>query len=103
MTQEQFYNSKAWRRLSRVFLLSTSYICEICGKPAEIAHHKRHITPQNVTDPEITLNIENLQAVCVECHNTIHYGVGGAVLRGLEFDENGNLQRGLSHERQYQN
>ena len=93
MTGEQFYHSKAWRRLSRAFLLSKNYICEVCGGPAEIAHHKKHITPGNITDPEITLNAENLHAVCIECHNTIHYGAGGAVVRGLEFDENGNLRK----------
>jgi len=94
MTGEQFYHSKAWRRLSRAFLLSKNYICEVCGKPAELAHHIKHITPGNIHNPEITLNAGNLQAVCLECHNTIHYGTGGAVVRGLEFDENGNLRKG---------
>jgi 5-methylcytosine-specific restriction endonuclease McrA len=75
-------------------LSSKNYICEVCGNPAELAHHKTHITPQNLSNPEITLNAENLAAVCIECHNTIHYGTGGAVVRGLEFDENGDLIRG---------
>ncbi|MCL2105787.1 MAG: HNH endonuclease [Oscillospiraceae bacterium] len=44
--------------------------------------------------PEITLNADNLQAVCLECHNTIHYGTGGAIVRGLAFDENGDLRKG---------
>jgi 5-methylcytosine-specific restriction endonuclease McrA len=94
MTQEKFYHSKAWRRLSRAFLLSQNYICEVCGRPAEIAHHKRHITPENISNPAVTLNAENLQAVCLECHNTIHYGTGGAIVKGLDFDENGDLRKG---------
>ncbi len=94
MTAAQFYNSRAWRRLSRAFLSSKNYICEVCGKPADIAHHKRHISPSNITDPEITLNAENLQALCVDCHNTEHFSAGGAVFRGLEFDENGDLRKG---------
>ena len=94
MTGAQFYHSKAWRRLARAFLISKNYICEICGKPAELAHHIKRITPSNICNPEITLNADNLQAVCIECHNTIHYGTGGAVVRGLEFDENGNLRKG---------
>ena len=94
MTQEQLYHSKAWKRLSRAFLSGKNYLCEVCGKPADIAHHVTYITPSNLGDPEITLNAALLQAVCIECHNTIHYGTGGAVLRGLAFDENGDLRKG---------
>ena len=94
MTQEQFYHSNAWKRLSRAFLMSRNYICEVCGKPADIAHHVKLITPSNLHDPEITLNADLLQAVCLSCHNAIHYGTGGAVLRGLAFDENGDLRKG---------
>ncbi|GHU96340.1 hypothetical protein FACS1894208_10780 [Clostridia bacterium] len=94
MTQTQFYHSTAWKRLSRAFLSSKNYMCEVCGNPADLAHHVKHITPSNIGNPTITLNADNLQAVCINCHNTIHYGAGGAVLRGLEFDENGDLIRG---------
>jgi 5-methylcytosine-specific restriction endonuclease McrA len=96
MTQDKFYHSKAWRRLSRAFLMSRNYICEVCGKPAEIAHHKRHITPDNISNPAVTLNADNLQAVCLECHNTIHYSTGGAIVKGLAFDENGDLRKGIT-------
>ena len=99
MTQKQFYHSAAWRRLSRAFLLSRSYICERCGKPAEIAHHKRYITPENLNDPAIALNAENLEALCLDCHNTEHFSAGGAVLQGLVFTPDGDLQkRGNDHE-----
>ena len=101
MTQAQFYNSNAWRRLSRAFLSSKNYICERCGKPAEIAHHKEYITPGNISNPAITLNAVNLAAVCIECHNSIHYSAGGAVASGLEFDENGNLRKENLFEKGY--
>lgn len=91
MTKQEFYHSKAWKHLSRAFLLSKNYICERCGKPAEIAHHKTHLTAANILDPEISLNPANLEALCVECHNTEHFGQGGATAAGLAFDENGNL------------
>jgi len=94
MTQEQFYHSRAWKRLARAFLSSKNYLCERCGGPADLAHHVKHITPGNLHNPEITLNAANLQAVCVECHNTIHYGTGGAVLRGLEFTPDGDIIKG---------
>lgn len=89
--QAAFYHSKAWKRLSRAFLLSKNYICERCGAPAEIAHHKIYLTAENVTDPNIALNPDNLEALCLDCHNREHFGTGGATAAGLVFDENGDL------------
>ena len=91
MTQQEFYHSRAWKRLSRAFLLSRNYICERCGKPAEIAHHKMYLTAANVLDPDVSLNPANLEALCMECHNAEHFGQGGATAAGLAFDDNGNL------------
>lgn len=91
MTQAEFYHGKAWRQLSKAFLMSKHYICERCGQPAEIAHHKQYLTAQNVTDPKIALNPENLEALCQSCHNMEHFGQGGATAAGLAFDEYGNL------------
>jgi 5-methylcytosine-specific restriction endonuclease McrA len=89
-----FYNSKQWRRLSRAFLLSKNYICERCGQPADIAHHKQYITARNVIDPNITLNADNLESLCLACHNAEHYGKGGAVAAGFRFTDNGDIERG---------
>jgi 5-methylcytosine-specific restriction protein A len=89
--QAAFYHSKAWKRLSRAFLLSKNYICERCGRPAEIAHHKIYLTAENMTDPDVALNPDNLEALCLDCHNQEHFGSGGATAPGLSFDENGDL------------
>lgn len=91
MTQAEFYHSTAWKRLSRAFLLSKNYICERCGKPAEIAHHRRYLTAENVLNPDISLNPDNLEALCLDCHNTEHFGQGGATAAGLTFDQHGDL------------
>lgn len=88
-----FYHSRAWKWLSRAFLLSRNYICERCGQPAEIAHHKAYLTAENVTDPAIALNPDNLEALCQNCHNAEHFGQGGATAAGLAFDENGDIQK----------
>lgn len=88
-----FYRGKAWRELSRAFLLSRNYICERCGAPAEIAHHKIHLNPHNVKDPAIALNPENLEALCLNCHNTEHFAKGGVTAAGLIFDDHGDLIR----------
>ena len=91
MTQREFYHSAAWRRLSRAFLLSRNYICERCGAPAEIAHHRRYLTPANVDDPDIALNPANLESLCMNCHNAEHFSAGGVTAEGLAFDDRGEL------------
>lgn len=93
MTRSSFYHSTAWRKLSKVFLRSKHYICERCGKPAEIAHHKTYLNSSNIMNPTISLNPDLLEALCMNCHNVEHFGLGGAVLEGLEFDGDGNLIR----------
>lgn len=40
--------------------------------PAEIVHHKTHITEDNIDDPEVTLSFDNLQAVCRKHHGELH-------------------------------
>ena len=91
MTQHEFYHSAAWTRLARAVLCSKHYICARCGRPAEIAHHRRYLTPRNVNDASVALNPDNLEALCMACHNAEHFGAGGAVAQGLTFDENGDL------------
>jgi len=51
---------------------SKSYICERCGAPAVICHHKKWLDDVNVHDPKISLDFENLEALCQECHNAEH-------------------------------
>lgn len=91
MNRAAFYHSPQWRKLSRTFLLSRNYICQRCGAPAEIAHHKQHLTAANVNNPEISLNPDNLEALCLACHNAEHFSAGGATAAGLAFDGDGNL------------
>lgn len=74
---EAFYTRQAWRRCRASFLQSKNGLCEICLKrgmivPAMHVHHKVPITPQNLKDPKITLNHENLMALCEECHQKMH-------------------------------
>ena len=95
MTQDSsypFYNGKAWRQCREAFMQSKFYICERCGGVAVIAHHKEPITPHNITDNNITLNWDNLLALCIACHNTEH-GASSSCSDGLEFDINGNLKK----------
>ena len=74
---EAFYSSWSWRNCRRSFLNSKGNLCEVCRKkglivPATQVHHKHPITPENLKDPRITLNYENLMALCDECHQAQH-------------------------------
>ena len=84
-----FYKSKSWRRISKIYMESKHYICERCGSPATICHHKRYITPGNIGDPNITLNVNNLECLCIDCHNREH--IGQAKLSTAVFNERGEV------------
>ena len=77
--------------------MSVSGLCERClGKgryiPGYIVHHKILLTTQNINNPNITLNHEHLEYVCLDCHNKEHHGSGVEVLReGLCFNEYGEI------------
>ena len=73
----RFYSSKAWKNTRKAYAKSKMNLCEIClaqglYKPGEIVHHKIHLTPENVGNPDITLDWNNLQLVCRDCHAAIH-------------------------------
>lgn len=69
---KDFYNSKAWRRCSKAYMTSKNYICERCGGVAVICHHKTHLNAKNISDPNITLCWNNLEALCHNCHDLEH-------------------------------
>ena len=69
---DKFYNTSAWRKLAGEVRTERHYICERCGKPANIVHHKIYLTPQNITDPKVALNKDNLELLCHDCHDQEH-------------------------------
>lgn len=82
-----FYDSKKWRSVSAAYMSSKNYMCERCGKPASICHHKKWLNSSNVHDPETALDFSNLEALCLDCHNAEH----GAKHDITSFDEAGNV------------
>lgn len=82
-----FYHSKEWKKVSTAYLTSQSYICERCGRPATICHHKKYLNGKNVSDPEIALSFDNLEALCQECHNQEH----SRSMSLARFDNDGNV------------
>ena len=61
---QRFYQSRAWRKTRNAYINSVHSICERCGSPADIVHHKIYIDIDNINNPDITLNWDNLEAVC---------------------------------------
>ena len=74
---ENFYKSKAWQKCRKAYAKSKGGLCERClnkgiYKAGEIVHHKQHITPGNITDPNIILAWDNLELLCRDCHAQEH-------------------------------
>ena len=71
---ESFYKSKAWQRTRDAYASSVGGLCECCRShglinAGEIVHHKVHLTPENINDPSIALNWDNLELLCKTCHD----------------------------------
>lgn len=74
---DDFYKSQTWMRCARGYRAAVGGLCERCRKnglivPAEEVHHKIHLTPENISRPEIALNWRNLIALCKDCHMKEH-------------------------------
>lgn len=70
-----FYHSKAWKETSKGKLNSCGWICEAhidegCTRLATEVHHIRPI--QTEEGWSLRLDWNNLEAVCVHCHNLRH-------------------------------
>ena len=68
-----FYNSMAWKKCRESYKARRRAIdggmCEVCGmEPGRIVHHKIWLTPENIGNPDIALNHDNLRLDCWSCH-----------------------------------
>lgn len=79
-----FYKSKEWKQLKQILMNERlnengELICEHCGKPILhtydcIPHHFQiPLTLENVNDPNISLNKDNLMLVHFRCHNQLEH------------------------------
>lgn len=74
---ERFYSSKAWQKCRASYMKKVGGLCERCLKkglytPAVIVHHKVWLGPENIGDPSVTMNFDNLEALCRNCHEEEH-------------------------------
>ena len=88
MSLESFYTQTVWRKLRSTVIQEHisrdgALICDYCHSQIvapydAVCHHIVPLTEQNVNDPDISLNPENIMVVHHNCHNLIHgkYGSG---------------------------
>jgi len=93
---KSFYKSTAWLKTRESYISSVNGLCERClakdrYTPGHIVHHIEWLTPNNINDPMITLNHENLEYLCLTCHNQEHFSTQESVRDDVMFDSEGNL------------
>ena len=96
-----FYKSDEWQTVRQAYIRIREGIdggmCELCGKDyGYIVHHKVWLTPDNINDPYIALDHQNLMYVCTSCHTMIHVPVESEEKKAtplLSFDRFGNPVR----------
>lgn len=89
-TEEQrlkFYTSYTWKKLRKQVIARDNYECQQCKREGKvfidhggmnksgkrkkitlIVHHKIELKDR----PDLALDMNNLETVCVNCHNKIH-------------------------------
>lgn len=105
---KQFYNSQAWQACRDAYISerfkADGGLCERCHKETgREVHHKILLNPDNIHDPDVSLNHSNLQLLCRDCHFAVHRELilenfkrksHTRILneRGLYFDDTGQLR-----------
>ena len=76
--QVAFYHTAAWLKCRDAYASSVGNLCERCAakgiiRTGDIVHHKVHINAGNINDPSVLLSFDNLELLCLDCHNQEHY------------------------------
>ncbi len=96
---KKFYNSKQWKKCRELYRQSVNGLCERCLKKGKYVlgdevHHKKHLSPDNINNPDVTLSFNNLELLCASCHSIEHNRSKENCLDdGLMFDDDGDLVR----------
>ncbi len=86
---KQFYNSSAWQQTRYAYMVSRHGLCERCGKPGSIVHHRKALRPCDMGNPTRTLSWSNLELLCHHCHDMEHLSHHPPARCG--FDPQGNI------------
>ncbi len=82
-----FYKSPAWLAARELKIVSVNSLCERCGQIGIEVHHKERLSFDNVYDSSVSLNQDNLELLCRDCHNKEHKRFS----KEVRFDKDGNL------------
>jgi len=82
-----FYKSPAWLAARELKIMSVNGLCERCGQVGIEVHHRQRVTVDTVEDTSVSLNPENLELLCKDCHNKEHKRFS----KETRFDDEGNL------------
>lgn len=91
---KKFYKSNKWKKCRTAYISTRTLIdgglCEECHEQiGYIVHHKIMLTPDNINNPEVSLNHDNLEYVCHSCHDKFEgHGLNKSKSTIL-FDEDG--------------
>lgn len=92
---QSFYKSGAWKALRQRALIRDGFTCRFCGARATEVDHIKELTPDNIMDRQVSLNLDNLQSLCHVCHTVKTMEDKGIVQKDCDeeffFDEDGNL------------
>lgn len=91
----RFYHSGPWKRTRKAYLdyrtALDGGLCEVChDNLGDTVHHKTWLTDDNLDDPHIALDFENLRLECRDCHAK-EKDPTKPPSRRYTFDENGNI------------
>lgn len=89
----KFYDSKAWKLCRKYYIDKRINIdggmCEHCKERlGYIVDHKEELNDSNLDDVTVSLNHNNLQYLCIECHNRKTFSKSDDN-RGVRFNEFG--------------
>ncbi|GGC97829.1 HNH endonuclease [Pontibacillus salipaludis] len=88
---KKFYKSASWRKCRDAYFNSQQGMCERCESPGKIVHHKTWLTSKNINDPCISLNYEELELLCQDCHNKEHHSTSCSRREDVKFNKMGEL------------
>ncbi|WP_051353750.1 HNH endonuclease [Atopobium fossor] len=101
---KRFYRSTKWIKARELCKARQHGLCADCQErglvtPIDEVHHIKPLTPENIDNPAVTVNQDNLVGLCRDCHFARHkamgtYGAQKDVLPArVWFDEQGRPQR----------
>lgn len=81
-----FYGSAKWKKCRDAYKRKMHYVCELCGRPADVVHHKNELGPEDYfVNTEKCYGEDNLMCLCHDCHNKIHHS-SQAIEEGYSVD-----------------